>query len=142
LAFPARLVAQESDTTMRSTRDGVYTEEQAERGEALYTDVCLECHKPREFARGSYLEENWVGRTLVDLYWFLRDNMPEDAPGFLRPEEYVDAIAYILSSNRLPPGDSALTTDETRLARIRIEKRERSTPSPSRPRDWWRHEER
>jgi hypothetical protein len=41
--------------------------------------------------------------------------MPEDAPGSLEPQQYVDIISYVLRANGFPPGDRELTADQAVL---------------------------
>ena len=47
--------------------------------------------------------------------------MPEDNPGSLTDEEYVDVIAYMLSVGGMPAGEADLRPDLGRLARVVIE---------------------
>ena len=47
--------------------------------------------------------------------------MPEDNPGSLTDEEYVDVIAYMLSVGGMPAGEVDLRPDLGRLARVVIE---------------------
>src|SRR6266481_510821 len=89
-------------TPSRSVRDGVYTEEQAKRGERLYGEECSHCHGPAldggESAPliGSAFAESWKGTTLADLFERIKMSMPQDDPGRLSPQQAADAIAYIL----------------------------------------------
>ncbi len=41
--------------------------------------------------------------------------MPDDAPGSLPPQQYVDVVTYILQLNGFPPGARELTRDEERM---------------------------
>src|SRR5687767_12698015 len=76
----------------RSVRDGVYTEEQAERGAMQYRLVCEHCHladlggNPVEEApslvRDAFLAR-WKGKTARDLFDTLSKTMPADNPGTL-----------------------------------------------------------
>ena len=120
-----------------SVWDGVFTEAQAARGRDVYTGACGLCHGRRlngapddpdmrstpPLARARFLRE-WEGRSLATLLAFTRLTMPEDNPGSLTDEEYVDVIAYMLSVGRMPAGDGELPTDSRRLAEIVI-RRER-----------------
>ena len=64
---------------------------------------------------------NWSGRTLRDLYRLIRNTMPQDSPGRLTDQQYIDVVSYILELNRYPAGAGELAPDESLLRRIRIE---------------------
>ena len=108
--------AQEEET--RSVQSGVYTGEQADRGAALFEDTCSSCHKPEEFGDGSYMD-GWSGQTAHDLIEHIRATMPQDNPGSLKRQEYVDIVAYLFRSNGAPAGDAEM--DAASVKRIRIE---------------------
>lgn len=116
--------AQEPDS--RSARDGVYTTDQADRGEVLYDDQCAVCHGTiRQFVPemaallGDHnFRNDWRGRTLGELFGYILETMPQDAPGTLTPAETAEIVAHILRGNRLPAGDTALPDDEETLSRI------------------------
>lgn len=104
----------------RSVADSVYSGTQAERGQELFTDICGSCHSTSQF-RGDDFGMNWTGRTLRDLYRLIRNTMPQDSPGRLTDQQYIDVVAYILELNRYPAGAAELMPDEALLRRIRIE---------------------
>lgn len=107
---------------VRSTRDGVYTTEQAARGRVVYDRVCAECHAV-DWYRGEVIE--WSdGQPVWNLYDFLRNTMPDDHPGGLLTREYVDMIAYILELNDQPAGEDELPYRPSLLSRIVIEWRQ------------------
>ena len=117
-----------------SVWDGVFTEEQAKRGQAVYPGPCGTCHGRRlngapddpdmrsapPLARARFLR-NWGGRSLATLFEYTRATMPEDNPGSLTDEEYVDLIAYMLEVGGMPAGNDALAPDLQSLARVVIE---------------------
>ena len=106
-----------------AAQDGVYTAEQAARGEPLYDEQCASCHGPiraivPEVAAllGDHTFRNtWRGRPLGELFAFIRETMPQDAPGTLTAQQTADLVAYILSGNRLAAGETALADDPERL---------------------------
>ena len=104
----------------RSVLDSVYSAEQADRGETVFSDVCSACHSASQF-RGETFDMNWTSRTLRDLYRLIRTTMPQDSPGRLSDQEYIDVVAYLLKLNRYPAGGADLGSDEQALRRIRIE---------------------
>ncbi len=116
-AHPA--AAQTSDGEPLTTLDGVYTEEQAERGAEVIEQVCRECHEDEEFV-GAFIR-SWAGASVAALYDDIYSLMPEDQPGSLPPQQYADVIAYILQLNGLPPGDVELATARDALERVIIE---------------------
>ena len=73
-------------------------------------------------ARARFLR-TWDGRSLATLLAYARATMPEDNPGSLTDEEYVDVIAYMLSVGGMPAGEAELRPALGRLARVVIEQR-------------------
>jgi len=120
----AVLIAQSS----RSVWDGVYTSEQAQRGEALYTRQCARCHGAQltggeaapPLAGGDFLS-NWNGLTVGDLFERIRVSMPADRPGQITREQNADILAHILRANQFPPGKAELEQQAEVLKQIRIE---------------------
>ena len=130
------LDGEESRGRTASIWDGVFTETQAKRGEVAYPGPCGLCHG-RELdgapddpdyratpplARAKFLRD-WEGRSLATLFGYSRATMPENNPGSLTDDEYVDVIAYMLSVSGAPPGAVELQPDPQRLARIVIRQR-------------------
>lgn len=56
--------------------------------------------------------------TAFDLYLYIKNEMPFQAPGSLRDEEYWQLAAFLLSLNRVDPGPLPLT--EERAAKISL----------------------
>lgn len=111
--------AQQPDSATRTTSQGAYTTNQARSGAVVFKQVCVDCHAPARFRDSTFLT-GWKGRSVRDLFEFIRTQMPQDNPGGLRRTEYADVLAYIFELNGLPPGDSSLPSDDTALRRIRI----------------------
>lgn len=105
---------------LKSTQDGVFSEDQARRGEETFQKVCAACHLPEQF--GETFIQSWAGATVGDLYDLISSLMPEDQPGSLEPEEYVAVLSYIFKMNGLPPGPVALDERREILGSIRIER--------------------
>ena len=101
-----------------STMDSVYTVEQARRGHAVMTKVCADCHIQNWFT-GTFLA-SWAGARVSYLYEVISTTMPEDRPGALTSQEYVDIIAYIFELNGLPAGRRELPHRKETLAAILI----------------------
>src|SRR5438105_8051005 len=92
------LRAQEASET-RSVWDGVYTEEQAKRGEEVYRKECAACHgdmltggESAPPLTGGAFQANWNGLTLGDLFDRIRKTMPLSKPGRLRSEEHTSEL--------------------------------------------------
>src|SRR5712692_10343219 len=82
--------AAQQPTPVRSVWDGVFSEEQAQRGKALYAQRCVSCHGLElgggEMApplTGGAFTSGWDGLTLMDLSERIRVSMPQDDPGKL-----------------------------------------------------------
>jgi quinoprotein glucose dehydrogenase len=112
----------------RSVWDGVYTREQADRGQPLYKQYCATCHGEMlegiEMAPalvGGEFIDNWSGQTLGDLFERIRATMPRDKPGRLSREINADITAYMLSFNKFPAGGAELSHDTQVLKQIRLD---------------------
>ena len=111
--LPATIAMARQDTAAtRAPAKGAYSDSQATRGKDVYHDQCSACHLPKDHANADF-RQNWNGRTLKDLYQYIRSTMPDDAPGELTEQQYLDATAYILKLNAMPAGEAALTADTT-----------------------------
>ncbi len=112
-----------------STRDGVYTDEQATKGQAGYAAACASCHGKELQGSGAAMpplsgsgfEMNWQGQTVDDLFERIQTSMPADSPGKLSRIETAAITAYILKTNKLPAGKQPLPEDADRLKTIRFE---------------------
>jgi mono/diheme cytochrome c family protein len=117
----ASVVARAQSAAERSTRDGIFSAEQAQRGRSGFLWNCMECHELEEYtAAGAYLEE-MEGRTVWEIFEFISSEMPEDRPAWLELEEYADILAYVLSVYGMPVGEAELPTDRAGLEKIVVE---------------------
>ena len=103
----------------RSVWDGVYTENQALRGQSTFKTICAACHDEADFSGPSFLQ-GWEASTVLDLFQLLQKTMPMDNPGSLRPQDYADVISYFFRANQIPAGKDELDTDAEHLKLIRI----------------------
>jgi len=98
-----------------SVLEGVYTPEQAARGEAVYTNRCIGCHEGQNAdgpqLMGKVFLDRWREDTLEPLFTFIKTSMPGDAPGGLDERAYVDVTVYILQANSFPAGKQELRPD-------------------------------
>ncbi len=105
--------------------DGVYTREQAERGEPLYEVGCASCHggelEGGETAPGLVGGEflwAWNGLSVGDLFERLRISMPEGNPSDMSRAQKADVLAFVLSRNDVPAGVEELADRTNRLRTI------------------------
>jgi mono/diheme cytochrome c family protein len=120
-------VAVSQDTT-KSVWDGVFTTDQAKRGEAAYNTNCASCHGDQltggEMApplSGGEFMSNWNGLTLGDLYDRIRTTMPAGKPGKLSREMNADIVSYILAFNKFPAGGQELSHQSEVLKQIKLD---------------------
>jgi cytochrome c2 len=119
---PHRGVAQSPDSSKTgaiTTLSGVFTTAQAVSGRSLYRASCESCHTLTEFAGPPFWNE-WVGKTLAELFGYIRSSMPKDNPASLGDDDYANATAFILQMNQMPPGDQTLAPDSTALSKIKV----------------------
>ena len=116
------------ENIMRSVWDGVYTEEQAGRGERTYTRACAACHLDDLLGDGfapslvgAAFSFRWSGLSVGDIFATIRTTMPQGAPASLSRQAYADLAAFLLSVNDYPAGDEELEPDVATLEPIRIE---------------------
>ena len=112
----------------RSVKDGVFTEEQAKRGEQVYAETCANCHGEHlegadmsPSLTGSTFSSNWNTLTVGDYYDRVRTTMPMDRPGTISPQQIADVIAFILKSNQYVAGKTELPNLVVPLKTIKIE---------------------
>lgn len=109
------------DDPPTSVLQGVYTEGQAERGQAVFRSACGACHSQAEFTSTPFLL-TWTGQGLGSLFGHIVATMPLENPGRLTPGEYADVVAYILSINQYPKGNNELSSDQAILNGIRFDR--------------------
>ena len=114
MAAAAYAPAQEPEAT-RTVWDGVYTDAQSKRGQAIYSDNCARCHSETlaggESATalvGETFDSGWNGLTVADLFERTRISMPQDKPGSLSRQQVADVLAYIFDANKFPRGEKEL----------------------------------
>jgi len=118
-------VASTTASQSHTVWDGVYTEEQATRGEQVYQDECAFCHLDDllgdAFATPLIDEAftgRWEGEHLGDLMTVIQVTMPADRPATLGGEAVADVIAFLLKMNAYPAGDQELAANPDDLESI------------------------
>lgn len=99
--------------------DGVYTEDQAERGADVAATACFACHSEGEWANPMFIRV-WSGRPIHGLWEQIRATMPYDSPGRLTAQEYSDIVAFILELNDVPAGAAELPAEIEGLQAITV----------------------
>src|SRR5687768_11985919 len=116
----------EAQQTPRTVQDGVYSDAQATRGQALYAQRCAGCHGPALTGgqapplAGDAFTTKWRLEPLSALFIKIRYTMPPSPPvsapaggGIaaptpfapqLSPEQGADLVAHVLKTNGFPAG--------------------------------------
>ena len=112
----------------RSANDGVYSAEQAKRGEAVYKEQCATCHGdnlegsgPMPPLAGKDFLTNWSGKSVGDVFEKTQTTMPATAPGTLTPAQAADIVAHLLASSKYPAGSAELSSKVEELMQIKID---------------------
>jgi mono/diheme cytochrome c family protein len=118
-----RLAAQ----SPRTIWDGIYSEEQAARGEKLYAERCGKCHgdtlggvEAAPALTGTTFYANWEGEMLEALFDRIRTTMPQDKPGSLTRAQNADILAHLLHVGGYPAGPAALDGQAGALAAVTV----------------------
>src|SRR5882757_8548364 len=102
----------------KSIWDGVYSDAQATRGKALYSQECASCHGGEltggemapPLAGGEFMA-GWDGLTIGDLFERVRISMPQNA----------DILSFMFSANKFPAGQAELPKEAGILKQIKFE---------------------
>ncbi len=101
----------------KTVLDGVYTSQQAQRGEAGYAAQCASCHRADlgGFSgpplKGDLFLDRWREFNLDVLFGLIKNTMPATNPGGLSDAAYLDLLAYLLQANEIPAGTKELTAN-------------------------------
>jgi mono/diheme cytochrome c family protein len=126
--FAAALTVTVGAQATKSSNEGVYTAEQATKGDAVYKEQCAACHGdnlegsgPMPPLAGKDFLTNWQGKTVADLFEKTQTSMPATAPGTLTPEQTAHLMAYMLSVSKYPAGAAPLPDKMDDLKQISID---------------------
>ncbi len=112
----------------KTVKDGVYTDAQAAKGEALYTEQCAACHGGDLSGGGAPALAGadflgfWDKTPVSDLVEKIQASMPASAPGSLTRAQSAEITAYMLKANKCPAGAADLSADAEALKAINIVK--------------------
>jgi hypothetical protein len=130
------LLMQAPSADRKTVWNGVYTAEEATRGQAAFVQSCSACHGAQGDYRqmgpafqGTPFMERWREFNVGALFNLIRDTMPRDNPGALEDRTYLDIIARMLQVNGFPAGMEPLTVEGVR--KIQIEGKDGPKPVPN-----------
>jgi mono/diheme cytochrome c family protein len=101
-----------------------YTAAQAARGAQTFDRFCAVCHghnlegKAGPPLTGTSFRETlqYAKMTARQLYAFISQSMPQNAPASLSSDQYIDVLSFLLSKNGYPAGSVPLS--KQRLSEI------------------------
>src|SRR5262245_1821844 len=105
---------------VKTILDGVYSDAQAARGQALYTVHCAACHGgalegvSAPELLGNRFINRWRECALDGIYNFIRQRMPLGRSANAKPipdSDYLDIVTYILKKNSYPAGPTELAPE-------------------------------
>lgn len=112
----------------KTAKDGVYSEAQAKKGEALYGEQCAACHASDLSGGGAPALAGadflgfWDKTPMADLVEKIQSSMPASSPGSLTRAQSAEITAYLLKVNQFPAGAGDLSADAAALKAINIVK--------------------
>lgn len=121
VAVAAQQVAPVRKTVLNSP---AFTAAQAERGHQVYAANCTGCHlvgldgssNPTANVKGAALIgprfiQDFGEANVGGLFNKIKRDMPNNKPGSLTDQEYLDVVSYVLQQNKFPAGAADLTVD-------------------------------
>jgi S-disulfanyl-L-cysteine oxidoreductase SoxD len=131
--FAFSLAQAQSITSTATVWQGVYTEEQAARGQAEYDTHCARCHRDdlggyNSILKGSRFMQMFRESSLDLLFDKTKTTMPRGAPASLTDQTYVDIVTYLLKANDFPAGGQELRIED--LSRIQVIGKDGPEPVP------------
>ena len=122
-----RAETRQDTAALKTVWDGVYNTDQSKRGEGISSGACGTCHGDKLVGSsigpallGETFLSSWSGSTAYDLFDKVRTTMPADSPGTLKPQQYVDLLAYIFQINGFPAGSGEIAPDPAGLKLVKI----------------------
>ena len=105
----------------KTTKDGLYSKDQADRGAQLYVKFCEKCHTPEKVPEGKKpgppvsgdkFIDTWRDRTVGELFDTILNTMPSDGTATLTADQALDCTAHILKANGFPEGKAPMKNDD------------------------------
>jgi mono/diheme cytochrome c family protein len=126
LILSAALTAQDT----RTVWTGVYTEEQAKRGQESYRQICGHCHRDNLTGGGSeagapaligpIFTVRWRDKPIAEMFLDIGLTMPKNKPDSLTPAVVADIVSFLLKANEMPAGPDELPPDLEKLKKILV----------------------
>jgi len=122
----AQVTSQKAPST---ANPGIYTSEQATRGEPLFREQCATCHREDlagrksdggPMLRGAQFTTKWGHQTVHALFSTMEELMPDRHPGSLTRAQYADVVSYILRMNGVPPGPKPLPVEPEAQRKVKV----------------------
>ncbi len=126
-AVPIVKAADSSTPGSKTIWDGVFTDQQAQRGQQVYQRACAVCHL--DSLRGDTVSPPLIGTEFLarfagqnahEMVQNLRGSMPQNAPDSLGDRAYIDLVSYLLKSNGSKAGALELPLDVAELEKIAV----------------------
>ena len=118
----------------RSIWQGVFSKSQSVRGASTFRKSCLRCHGEDLLGNetvptliGDQFLERWQRKRAGNLFSYMKSEMPPEEK--LEATDYVDIVAFLLSSNGAPVGEAELPQSFSELMSIRMDARPQTSPS-------------
>ena len=113
---------------LRTVWSGVFTDQQATRGQQIYVKTCGHCHRDdltgggsevgAPALRGPIFSYRWQDQPLSELFLSIGTTMPQNKPDSLTPQAVIDIVSFLLKANEMPSGKDELPPDVETLKRI------------------------
>jgi len=106
--------------------NGIFTNEQADRGKANFAQSCTRCHGEdlagltAPSLNGPRFISAWENENLYKLFVKIRDTMPPNFGTILTDEAKLDVVTFLLRTNGFPTGTEELRVDPDSLENIQI----------------------
>lgn len=115
-AAAGRILVSAQVPPTRTVWDGVYTDAQAARATATFSQSCSNCHTlgadGNRPVTGDAFWRAFTQKTVGDMLTFVKTNMPNGVnAGSLPAPTYNDLVALILKSNGFPSGSTELSPE-------------------------------
>jgi quinoprotein glucose dehydrogenase len=125
-------VAAQPTAALKTFREGVFSAEQASRGEKVYAGKCGMCHgqdlmgiEMAPALAGANFRSSWDKQPMVALANRIKTTMPPFAPNSLSVAQITDVMSFMLKANGIAAGSLALSlpiTDSTPLKNVSVSK--------------------
>jgi alcohol dehydrogenase (cytochrome c) len=110
------------EDTSASAGEVAFPDAQVARGQAQYNQHCSQCHGGNlagvgaspALSGGAFLDR-WGRGTLGDLFTHVRTTMPQQRPGSLADETYLDILTFVMRSNNVQGSSAELKVQSDAL---------------------------